>query len=407
MVTMADPFKTAPEEVIRYFEAKGSQPVFDWRDIAFEEHAHTFTVAKTAGFDVLSDLQDAVGEAIKNQQSYETFVQNIKPTLQKKGWWGRQFAEDPKGGNPRISQLGSPRRLRTIYWGNISTARAAGEWERTQRTKKFMPFLRYGRSRSENRRLDHARFEGLILPVDHPLWAKIYPPNGWGCQCPIRQLTRSQAEGQGYDPSFEPPELEMRRWFDKRNGTWHDVPVGIDPGWAQNPGLNRQMNAANFLGDRLSLMPENARSAAIKDIIGSAPFRYALENRDAKNMILPIAPVIAALKNQIPTKAQHVLLSSSSARHILDEHAKRGLTKDQFAVAADVLSRPSILKVSGNSIQILGIVNGLGWRAVVKILKSEAYLTSLHRKSTKYVEGQINSHEGRHPFVSPNKNSSK
>ena len=258
-------FKQAPKEVTRYFEQKGNRPSFDWRDIAPLEHALDFTVAKTAGFDVLADLRKATDEAIRNQMSFEEFRANIEPTLRKKGWWGRKIGEDPRDGTPMMVQLGSLRRLRTIHWANVTTARAAGEWERIQRTKKFLPFLRYTISSSERRRPQHQSWVGTILPVDHEWWATHYPPNGWMCKCGIRQITRRQAKIDAYDPDEPAPVVNSKPWINKRTGESFMVPDGIDPGWQTNPGINRMRTIMRSFGQRLQEMPGNQARQAISN----------------------------------------------------------------------------------------------------------------------------------------------
>jgi SPP1 gp7 family putative phage head morphogenesis protein len=374
-------FTQAPEEVTRYFDSKGLRPAFDWRDFAFGEHAHTFTVAKTAGYDVLDDIRSATSEAIRKQHSFEEFRANLQPILEDKGWWGRKRAIDPKDGMEKLAQLGSPRRLRTIHWANVATARAAGEWERTQRTKSFLPFLRYTLSNSERLRPEHRSWVGTILPVDDPWWHTHYPPNGWGCKCGVRQITRRQAEREGYSADAPAPEIETRSWFDNRNGRRIDVPVGIDPGWAQNPGRNRQLRAAEFLGDQLDRLPPDARRTAIADIIGSKPFRDMMARRGKSKALLPVAPVTDALRQFRPTSARHVLLSADSAKHIIDDDETRNLKPGDFAAAIEILTEPALVKPSSKGAVVYGISDGVGWRAALKILPGEIYLTSFHRKS--------------------------
>ncbi len=79
-----DLFKTAPAEVVRYFDAKKSKPTFDWRDIAPEEHAYSWTVAKSAGFDILDDIRAAMVDSIRNQLPFEHFRDQLTPILQQK-----------------------------------------------------------------------------------------------------------------------------------------------------------------------------------------------------------------------------------------------------------------------------------------------------------------------------------
>ncbi len=63
-------FKTAPEEVTRYFRAKSDRPAFDWRDVASEEHAYAFTVAKATSQDILANIRSAVDDAIVSRAGH-------------------------------------------------------------------------------------------------------------------------------------------------------------------------------------------------------------------------------------------------------------------------------------------------------------------------------------------------
>ena len=181
-----------PEEAIAYFKAKGYNLAesWDWRDVWQKEHATMFTVAKTAGFDVLKDIHAAVDDAISQGLTLKQFQARLTPILQAKGWWGKQEPPDPLTGEVKSVQLGSPRRLQIIYDTNMRMAQAAGEWARIQRTKATSPLLRYTAILDGRTRPLHRAWEGTILPVDHPWWSTHYPPNGWRCRCSTIQLSR-------------------------------------------------------------------------------------------------------------------------------------------------------------------------------------------------------------------------
>jgi len=287
-------FQTAPEEVIRYFRAKQSIPTFDWSDIAPQEHAYSWTVAKTAGFDVIEDIRAAVDDAIVNRVPFDTFQERLTPILREKGWWGRRIAADPGDGKLDIVQLGSPRRLRTIYWANTRTAHAAGEWERTQRTKRFLPFLVYTLSQAERRREEHEGWTGTVLPVDAPWWHTHYPPNGWGCQCGVRQVSRRKAKELGWEDGKAAPEVNMRPWRNRRSGQTVMVPKGIDPGWDTNPGKTRARNLAELLSGRIDRLPLRARPAAIADLVAAPAFGHFVD--DAVRVGLNRAAAVPGLR---------------------------------------------------------------------------------------------------------------
>lgn len=388
---MTDLFKKAPNEVTRYFDSKTNQPTFDWRDIAPEEHAYAFTVAKSAGYDVLDDIRAELSLAIKDQVPFETFRQNLTPTLQKKGWWGRKVVIDHKSGFKQEVQLGSPRRLKTIYWANTRTAFAAGEWERTQRNKAFLPFLLYQRTLAGDPRQEHLSWVGIVLPVDHPFWATHYPPNGWGCECSVRQISKREAISLGWFEDQDEPLIIYEDWTNKRTGVVEKVPRGIDPGWAQNPGQNRARNVSDFLGDHIAAMPPARQKAAIADIVAS-PLLSAMVKQQAKGAWLPVSAIPQELANAAKLEPAIMRLSSSSLHHILVERSERQLSVDDLRSAIAVTTNPKALQLSknGKSAVFFGVDNGVGWRVAVKIVRTakeaEWWLTSFHRKTTREID---------------------
>ncbi|MBT9293338.1 phage head morphogenesis protein, partial [Prosthecodimorpha staleyi] len=181
-------FQTPPE-ITGYFDRKELRPGFSWKDVWGEEHAYAFTVAKATELELLTLFRRSIGEAIAKGQGFETWRQAILPELQKIGWGTPRLVADPTGQAPdRMVDFTAPRRLQTIFWGNTASARAAGQWDRAQRTKAVLPYLVYIRSASARPREQHLRWVGIIRPIDDPWWATHFPPNGWNCKCSVRQI---------------------------------------------------------------------------------------------------------------------------------------------------------------------------------------------------------------------------
>jgi len=239
-------------EALAYFRAKKLRPGFDWRDVWREEHATNFTVAKAMQHDILTDIRGALDDALSEGHTFAQFRNELTPMLQARGWWGIQSATDPVTGETRDVQLGSPRRLKTIYRANMRTARAAGQWQRAQRTKRTHPYFVYELGPSENHREEHVSWAGLMLPIDHPFWQTHYPPNGWGCKCRLRQITKREYDRLNDTGNYltEAPEITKREWLNKRTGEVLQVPRGIDPGWDTNPGLARRATAERQLKEK-------------------------------------------------------------------------------------------------------------------------------------------------------------
>ncbi len=225
-----------PEEAIQAVQKRiaNPAPTFSWLDVWQQQHSQMFTVAKSAGFDVLGDISDAVTDAVANGQTFDQFKDDLVPVLQEKGWWGQKRVIDPQTGLPVIAQLGSLRRLQIIYDTNMRMSYAAGAWLRATRSAADRPFLMYTAVHDDRTRPQHRAWDGTILPIDDPWWDTHYPPNGWNCRCSVITLSPQQAAKFG--GVSEAPDIAWSRFVNKRTGETTRVPAGIDPGFGYNVG---------------------------------------------------------------------------------------------------------------------------------------------------------------------------
>ncbi len=214
------------KEAIIHFNGKTLLTSESYLDVKAYEHALAFTVAGLMDKDLLKDVRDGIKSALENGEDFRTFKQRLKPYLMAKGW----LAETLDDGTQQLV-AGSNRRLRTIYSTNLQTAYSAGQWSRIQQTKEFLPYLQYMPSVSENPRLSHKHYYGLCREATDSIWQSIMPPNGWGCKCWVKQLTKRQAQKVGI--SDETP-LETEEYTNPKTGQTSDVPVGIDPSFNHN-----------------------------------------------------------------------------------------------------------------------------------------------------------------------------
>lgn len=257
-----------PQEALDFFEAKEIRPGFSHLDVWGEEHTRAFTAAKFMREDVLAAVQASLATALREGHTYEQWARGLQPELERLGFWGQQRVVDPLTG--REVEISVPHRLEHIFRQNMRTARAAGQWERIQRTKASHPYLLYLLGPSERHRPEHAAWHGLLLPVDDPFWQRAFPPNGHGCKCHVRQVSRREGERLERDgirsaertPILDEqglptgrhlrettpvrrvaPPLVLVPFENKRTGVIEMVPQGIDPGFAHPPSQLR-----NFQG---------------------------------------------------------------------------------------------------------------------------------------------------------------
>ncbi len=231
-------FSLKPEDAIKALTNRGRNldPSFSWQDVYAEEHAHASTVAKSAGFDILTDIFSALQKALEEGKTFQDFARELTPLLQAKGWWGRQLVTDPATGEQKVAQLGSTRRLQLIFDANMRVSYAAGHWAHFERGKKGRPWLRYVAIMDERTRPAHAARHNLCLPVDHPYWDKWAPPCGWNCRCTLQSLSDRDVARMRGELKFDPPPDDDFAWTNKRTGEIRMIPRGIDPGWDHNPG---------------------------------------------------------------------------------------------------------------------------------------------------------------------------
>lgn len=187
-------FTLPPEDAISYLEKKGFKIGWDWHETLDNAHSKAFTVAKIARMDLLQDIRQSLITAMQKGQTLEQWKANITPTLQEKGWWGKKTVINPEGREQEV-QLGSPRRLRTIYDTNMQPAFAAGRYKAMLASAEARPYWEWRHITISNPRKQHVALNGRLFRFDDPFWNVAYPPSEWGCKC--RVIARSAREVEG------------------------------------------------------------------------------------------------------------------------------------------------------------------------------------------------------------------
>ena len=378
-----------PQEALAYFRRKKLRPSFDHRDVWREEHTSSFVVAKAMELDVLTAIRGELDTALAEGLTERQFAKNLRPTLERLGWWGKGQLLDPLTGEVRQVRLGSPRRLRTIYRTNLRTARAAGQWERIQRTKKSHPYLLYQLGPSREHRPEHVALHGLLLPVDDPWWATHMPPNGWGCKCRVRQVSKTEADKlqrqgvrapapeQELDPDTglptgrisrarvpvrtKAPPVQMREYVNKRTGEVRQVPEGIDPGWDYNPGIaGRLPKVLEDIRDKAEAAhPEDAREV-LKSMVDSP---YFVEFAAAPKGEFPVLRLSDDAARAIGAKRKVAVVSPETLAKNQAHHPE--LTRAEYALLPELGADPMVIVQDGErSVVVVKRQGSLYWAAV-------------------------------------------
>jgi len=259
-IATGDAFEVTPIEALNYFRSKGLQTSFSYADLYGRAHDQAFTVAKMMDVDLLAQVRQSLDDTLATGTTFRDWQADLEPMLRKAGWWGESVMPDPLTGKMVNAQLGSARRLQTIFRTNLQTAYAAGQWRQIVEQSQIAPYLMYDAVDDLRTRPAHREWDGKILPVDSPWWKSHMPPNGWNCRCGVIQLDAEQVESMGLSPSTEPAD-ETFQWTNPRTGESVAVPKGLDPGFDRNPGDILNGDLREILREKVSSLPESMRSA--------------------------------------------------------------------------------------------------------------------------------------------------
>lgn len=246
-------FGMEPAAAVAYLKAKGYAITWNWQEMRDAAHDRAFTVAKAMRLDVLSDIRAALETALQDGQTLAQFVARLQPVLEAHGWWGKQVIVDGAG-SAELVQLGSPRRLRTIYQTNLQSSYMAGRKAAMEESTESHPYWRYVAILDGKTRPSHRALSGKVYRHDDPVWASIYPPNGFNCRCRVSALSAAAMKRRGLSADSSAGQLRTETveiGTDKRSGEIRTAEVtrlrttdaagkpvtfSVDPGFNHAPG---------------------------------------------------------------------------------------------------------------------------------------------------------------------------
>jgi SPP1 gp7 family putative phage head morphogenesis protein len=277
--------KLTPQEAVDWLIERGHlTKSYAWQDVWQDEHGRQFTVSRLTRLDLLQSLHDAIVKSVQGDLSRKDWMEDAEQLLTYAGWWGTKAVTDPLDGEIKLTKF-DPARLRLIYDTNTRQAYATGLWERVERSKRTHPYVRYITKQDERVRASHRDWDNLTLPVGDAFWKTHWPPNGWRCRCRVMSMSqrdydkgytldRPGAEYEQDAPTVQKPlkkqapEVTTREYVNPRTGEVTQIPVGIDPGFAYNPGVARQQALQEVVAGKLRgadpALAEAARRAGLK-----------------------------------------------------------------------------------------------------------------------------------------------
>lgn len=275
-----------PKDAIAYFESKGYQVTFNWRDVWQEAQAKAFTVSSVAKLDILEDIRGALNTALKDGKTEDWFIKQLTPVLQEKGWWGRRIDVDPDG-RAQVVRMGSPDRLKLIYRQNLQTSYMAGRYKQMLENADNRPWWTFIVV-DDDRTTDVCRgLAGQTFRYDDPIWDSHYPPLHFRCRTRVGAASDRDLERRGITPSSGEGRMisEPYEYTDSSTGEviyreviGYRTPGGrllrTAPGFSYNPG-RAAFGADMELARKLSLVQDVGLRGQVVQALNNAPLRQA------------------------------------------------------------------------------------------------------------------------------------
>ena len=270
-----------PRDAIAYFRARGYEISWNWQEVWQENHTRAFTVAKATSLDVLETIRQELDTAISEGTGERNFIRTLAPRLERLGWWGRQEVTAPDGSTQEV-QLGSIRRLKTIYRTNLSTAYASARYKRLLEQTNRRPYWQYIAIMDGNTRPSHAALHEKVFRWDDPIWQTHFPPNGWGCRCRVIALTETQLKARGLTVESSEGMLTTRTveagtdqntgeiYFAERT-TYSNGKESLTPdaGWNYNVGMATYGSDINLARKLTAVSDVDVRAQAVQALNNS------------------------------------------------------------------------------------------------------------------------------------------
>lgn len=390
-----------PERAVEYFKQKGYAFSWDWHDMWQESHAKAFTVAKAMKMDILQDIHDAVEQAIKNGDTLRDFQKALEPKLKAKGWWCKVRTGDVPGFDPatggdpdRMVQLGSPRRLETIYRTNMQTALMAGQYKAAMENVDNRPYWQYVAVMDNRTRPAHGALNGKVFRYDDIFWRTHFPPLGFRCRCRMTALTEAEVKKEGLTVSKGEDHIT---WEDRVVATkgdkaglieqvavYHDpftgMDIATDPGWSYNPGQ------AAWYPDLDKYRYDVAKDWVRGGLTGPA-FAAFYEGVTGGNF--PVAVLSEEYRNAISAETQAVLLSDETLAKNRNNHPE--LTLQDYQSLPQIISGAQVIIEKQGQFIVFVKQSGKYYFAVIKTTQNrdELYMTSFRVTGERDVKSEM------------------
>lgn len=205
MTVFSTPLDAPADVQVARARAAGVRLAADFYRLAPEARAAAFTVSGLARLDQVQAIADSLTAAQANGTSFAN-------------WQKWALAQD---------WTLPPGRIETIYRNAVQTNYNAGQWRHFLANRTARPFLLYDAINDSRVRPSHLAMDGVIRPVDDPIWDTHAAPRDHNCRCALRAITAAKAERLGGVTETIPMEAADPRAWKSNPRQWSDTLADI------------------------------------------------------------------------------------------------------------------------------------------------------------------------------------
>lgn len=360
-------FNLPPQDALEWFRAKHIKISPDALSMLDAVRAHAFTVTGVLRAEVLQDIGTALENALAQGKPLAQFIDELKPVLQARGWWG--VPHDPATGEVRMGRGMTPSRLRTVYNTNLQSAYMSGRYRQQLANAKQRPYWQYVAVLDNRTRPTHRAMNGRIFKYDDPVWGIAYPPNGYNCRCRVRALSDYNLQDEGGVLSSSEGQLETVQVETGPKDKRMAVPVtGLrDPVtrqlWRPDVGFDHSPAQGSLgvdvaLAQRVAALKSSEVRTQVWQQLNGSPARYqqyvqwanrVLNNRAAANSVQVIGFVddaVTAFMAQHTPQVTPVRVLAINEKRLLHADMQRhhdegiALNREQLMMLPKIISHP-------------------------------------------------------------------
>ncbi|NYT80887.1 hypothetical protein H0A70_05185 [Alcaligenaceae bacterium] len=363
-------FRKPFAEQSEFFRRKVALPSERWDDLLRDQHDAGFIVAGAMKADLVADLKEAIQKSIDEGKSIQWFRGEFDRIVAQRGWTGWTGSE---------SVDGTAWRTRVIYSTNLRTSHAAGRQAQMDDpdVARYNPYVMFRHRSTENPRLHHRAWNGMVLRRDDPWVAAHATPMGFGCKCQWVPVNERRLRRMGKAGPDRTPPLETYEHVDGRTGQVHVLPQGVQYGWDYAPG--KQAAATRALASRttrLETLDNEIARLNVQALVKADIFaRFVLGDIDGE---FPVAVLRDADRVAIGAESPVVLLSQEG----LAAHARLhpGLTVADHRRIQQIIDQGEVYR-QGRDRLVYTSIAGAVYRLVLTRAQDgkRAYFATLFR----------------------------